>query len=208
MSLKRVGGQVDSDFCVTDADIGAQVDWAEVFGNDRPVQIEIGPGKGTTLMQLAELFGEHNFLGIEWASKFFRYAGRRMKFWRIGNVKMMRTDAREFVMDRVPDQSIFALHAYFPDPWPKKRHHKRRLFVPQFCQTLTRVLVPGGRVLVATDHQEYFTQIRQNLSAVEGLQESDPKLLAGKSLEAISSNYEAKYVKAGRKIYRVAMEKV
>ena len=204
----RVSGRINEQVLITDEAIGPRANWREIFGNDRPVQIEIGPGKGTVLLHLARVFANHNFLGIEWARAFYRYAGRRMTYWNVDNVRMLRTDAREFVVDRVGSQSLLAVHAYFPDPWPKKRHQKRRLFIPEFCAALGRVLVPGGKVLFATDHEEYFARSRENLLAVKTFRESDPNELAGRSLEGIESNYQAKFAKEGRTIYRLAVEKV
>jgi len=205
--LFRVTGEIGRRCVVTDEQIGRQASWRAAFGNDRPVQIEIGPGKGTVLLQLAELFTEHNFLGIEWANAFCRSTARRVTYWQVPNVKMLRTDAREFIIDRLPADSVLAVHVYFPDPWHKKRHVKRRLFIPEFCRAIGRVLLAGGKVLVATDHEEYFAAIRENLSVVDELTEGDPQSLAGKSLEEIQGNYEAKFAKLGRRIFRLAAEK-
>jgi len=192
---------------VTDDRVGRQADWRAIFGNDRPVQIEIGPGKGTALIHLAELFAGHNFLGIEWANAFYRRTARRMTYWGISNVKMLRTDAREFIIDRVAPASVFAVHIYFPDPWPKHRHAGRRLFIPEFCRALVRVLVPGGKALVATDHDAYFTQIRNTLGTIDRLGESDPFVLGDRCLRAMRGNYEAKFLGAGRRVFRIAVEK-
>lgn len=205
MSVEEPGVQ---DNTISDRRIGRAADWQAVFGNDRPVQIEIGPGKGTVLLQLAQIFPEHNLLGIEWAAEFYRHAARRSRFWKAGNVKLLRTDAREFLIDRVPTASVLAVHAYFADPWPKSRHAGRRLFIPEFCRAAARVLKPGGKVFAATDHQPYGEEIHANLSAVPQLREADHRVLEGRSLETLESNYEAKFVKEGRKISRMAFERV
>lgn len=202
-----VKGQINPPCVITDDAIGPQTNWQAIFGNDRPVQIEIGPGKAAVLMQLARLFPDHNFLGIEWASAFSRLAARRITHWQIDNIKILRTDAREFIIDRVGPDSVRAVHIYFPDPWPKKRHANRRLFIGDFCRALHRVLIPGGNALAATDHPDYAEQIRDTLLAVDGFAESDPHELAGTSLEHIESNYQAKFVKQGRSIFRIAVEK-
>jgi tRNA (guanine-N7-)-methyltransferase len=206
--LTAAAGEIRQKLLITDEQIGPQADWPAVFGNDRPVQIEIGSGRGTTLMLLAKLFDQHNFLGIEWAREFYNYAARRIAYWKIDNVRMLRTDAREFIIDRVPTASVSAIHAYFPDPWPKERHHKRRLFMDEFCRNAARVLIAGGKILVATDHEEYFGQIRKTLLAVPALREGDADVLHGVSLAGLTSNYEAKFLKAGRNVFRLAAEKV
>ncbi len=192
---------------VTDDQIGRQVNWRELFGNDNPVQIEIGTGKATTLLELARLFPEHNFLGIEWTNEYCRYGARRMKHWGFKNVRMLRTDAREFVIDRIAAETVLAVHVYFPDPWRKARHYNRRLFIGEFCDALARVLVPKGQVHTATDHENYGQWIREKLSAVDIFDEIDRTTLDGVSLASLSSNYEAKFEKEGRAFYRMAVRK-
>jgi len=195
-------------FLLDDAEVGPRANWQAIFGNSRPVQVEIGPGKGTTLLQLARLFPQHNFLGLEWARQFCRNCARRARFWSLTNIKMLRADAREFIIDRVPTESILAVHVYFPDPWPKKRHHKRRLFIPELCHALARTVTRGGKVIVATDHEEYFGWIADKLLSTEVFQESSPNLLLDKDLTSVTSNYERKFRQTGRKIFRLAVEKV
>ena len=101
------------------------------------------------------------FFGIEWANKICHYVADRMVRHGIPNVRLMRTDARHLVMlHQMPHGCVTILHIYHPDPWPKKRHHKRRLIQPSFLAAVVEVLVPGGRVAIQTDHAEYFEQIR------------------------------------------------
>ncbi len=202
MSKKPV---MDEHFIVLPEQLGERVDFAAVFGNDKPVEIEIGTGRGTLLVYLAKDAPDHNFLGIEWASKFYRYCADRIRRWNLTNAKMLRTDARELVMRNFPPESVHAFHIYFPDPWPKKRHHRRRLFIPEFCQALVRVLVPGGKVYAASDHKEYFDQIETNLLATPGLERCEFDSPEGNS---ILTNYEAKFIEEGRSIYRVAVKRI
>ena len=115
----------------------------ELFGNDRPIELEIGTGKGGFLLQQAQAHEDRNYLGIEWANKYFRLAADRMARWDVGNVRMIRCDAKVFVQRYLPAASICALHVHHPDPWPKRRHHRRRLFDEAFIdaafeQILTR----------------------------------------------------------------------
>src|SRR5262245_10534795 len=101
--------------------------WSRLFGNDRRVELEIGIGKGTFLLRRAKQCPDRNFLGIEWAGEFYRFALDRMERWRMTNVRVLRTDARDFVERICPRASLSVLHIYHPDPWPKRRHNKRRL---------------------------------------------------------------------------------
>jgi tRNA (guanine-N7-)-methyltransferase len=203
----KVDGDISPAVLLPEEQIGRVIDWQVVFGNDRPVQMEIGPGKGRMLKVLTQAFPQHNFLAIEWANEFYRMVAHRLTAAGITNAKMLRTDAREFVIDRVPTASVWALHIYFPDPWPKDKHHKRRLFIPEFCRQAVRVLKPGGKVLVATDHAEYFSWLRPNLLAVDGWLESDPAVLGDQRLDVLDSNYQAKFVREGESAHRMAMEK-
>src|SRR3954451_16206904 len=119
------------------------VDWAALFGNDRPVEMEIGMGKGTFITEAAKLRPEHNFFGIEWARWFWRYASDRLRRNNCLNARTVRAEASFFLHEFVPPASISVLHIYFPDPWPKARHHKRRLIQPSFMPLAARVLTPG-----------------------------------------------------------------
>src|SRR5205807_4142652 len=134
------------------------LDWGELFGNDHPVELEIGMGKGTFLVEQAKARPETNFLGIEWARWFWRYASDRLRRAGCGNTRTVRAEASFFLREFVPPASLAVLHIYFPDPWPKARHHKRRLIQPAFMPLVQRVLVAGGRLQVVTDHQGYFEE--------------------------------------------------
>ncbi|RMH14011.1 MAG: tRNA (guanosine(46)-N7)-methyltransferase TrmB [Planctomycetota bacterium] len=123
---------------------------------DRPFEIEIGSGKGTFLIQQAALQPEVNFLGIEWAHEFYAYAAdrvrRRRQAGQLQNVRMLHGDATEFLHWRCPDAICRVVHLYFSDPWPKNRHHKKRVIQHRFLADVWRVLVPGGELRVVTDH--------------------------------------------------------
>src|SRR2546421_2502573 len=103
------------------------IDWAALFGNGHPVEMEIGMGKGTFITEQAKARPEVNFFGIEWARWFWRYASDRLRRNGCRNARTMRAEANYFLSEHVPDASLSVLHIYFPDPWPKARHHNRRL---------------------------------------------------------------------------------
>ena len=182
--------------------------WTALFGNARPVELEIGTGKAAFLLRRARVRTDRNFLGIEWANEFYRYAVDRMERWHMRNVRLLRTDASHFVRIVCPPQTLTALHVYHPDPWPKKRHHKRRLFQPAFVEAAVRALVPGGHWAVQTDHAEYFEIIRGLLSTHPQLYEvpfDDPDF--GVEAARVATNYEIKYLKEGRRIYQMAVKR-
>src|SRR6266581_6258996 len=128
------------------------LNFAELFGNDHPVEIEIGIGKGTFITEQAKARPEVNFFGIEWARWFWRYASDRLRRNGCTNARTVRAEASYFLHEFVPPESVSVLHIYFPDPWPKARHHKRRLIAPTFMPSAQRVLAPGGRLQIVTDH--------------------------------------------------------
>jgi tRNA (guanine-N7-)-methyltransferase len=180
--------------------------WARLFGNQHPVEIEIGTGKGGFLLRRAQAYPERNFLGIEWANQFFRFAADRLRRWSVTNVRMVRADAAHFMRVQCPRESVSALHVYHPDPWPKKRHHKRRLFQKPFVDAAVACLVPGGRWAVQTDHAEYFQVISDLLRSHPELEEidfDDPDF--GIDAGSIASNFEVKYLREGRQLYHMAL---
>jgi tRNA (guanine-N7-)-methyltransferase len=182
--------------------------WARVFGDDRPVELEIGTGKAAFLLRRARARPERNFLGIEWANEFYKYAVDRMTRWHMPNVRMLRADASHFVRQICPPASLTALHVYHPDPWPKRRHWKRRLFQPALVDAAVRCLVPGGHWAVQTDHAEYFEQIASLLRGRPELVETafdDPEF--GVEAARVATNFEIKYLREGRRIYQLAVRR-
>lgn len=132
------------------------VSWPAIFGNDRPVELEVGPGKGLFLANAASRNPGHNFFGIEVSRKYAQKAAERVARLALTNVKLLRADARLFLARQVPPASLRAVHVYFPDPWWKKRHKKRRVFCDPFVLDVERLLQPGGDLWIATDVEEYF----------------------------------------------------
>jgi tRNA (guanine-N7-)-methyltransferase len=125
--------------------------WQYVFGNDAAVEIEIGCGKGTFLLEAAHRFRGRNFLGLERAPRLARHAERAATEAGLPNLRILCCDAGWVITRLLPARSVAAYHLYFPDPWWKRRHHKRRLYTVRFAAAIARTLVPGGRVSVATD---------------------------------------------------------
>jgi tRNA (guanine-N7-)-methyltransferase len=190
-------------------DLSGVIDFARLFGRSAPVHIEIGTGKGTFLLHEAKARPEVDFLGIEWARQFYLFAVDRLGRWGLTNVRIIRTDAPVFLAEHVPPGSVDCFHIYFPDPWPKKRHHKRRLLQESNLATLIRCLKVQGEMRIATDHAEYFEQIKQVTAANSQLEPMEFTRPAGaQEAELIGTNYERKYSKDKRTIQTLALRKL
>jgi tRNA (guanine-N7-)-methyltransferase len=191
-------------------DLGDRVDFARVFGRDGPVHIEVGAGKGTFLLNQAKTHSDINFLGVEWARKYYRYAVDRIGRWGLTNVRIIRTEAASFIADFVPDDSVECFHIYFPDPWPKKRHHKRRFMSPANLEQLRRRLKTGGQLRIATDHAEYFEVIEKLIADQSDKLEPIEFTPApgAEPGEITGTNYERKYVRDAKQIRTIAAKKI
>lgn len=190
-------------------DFDGKIDFARIFGRSGPVHIEIGTGKATFLLNQAKAQPQDNFLGIERARKYYRYAVDRIGRWGLANVRIVRTDAVTFLADYVPDDSVDCFHIYFPDPWPKRRHQKRRFFSLANLEHLIRCLKSTGQVRIVTDHSDYYEQI-QMLLATHGNRlkkiEFIPAIGADPG-EWVGTNFERKYLKDQRPIYTIVVRK-
>lgn len=193
------------DIMVAPPDDGVIVDPIRWFDTPGPLEIEIGSGKGGLLLSRARSHPDARLLGIEWANKYYKYSADRMARWGIPNVRIMRTDAAHFVVHHLAASCVDVLHVYHPDPWPKKRHHKRRLFQPAFASAAARALKLGGELLVQSDHEEYFTWIRDVIATERALREIDWSSAKSKPSDDWSgTNFEIKYAREGRAIFRAA----
>lgn len=122
----------------------------------RNFEVEIGCGKGTFILETGRAHPDTNFLGIEWAREFYLYAADRVRRAKLTNVRMLRTDATEFLKWRCPDAIASVIHLYYSDPWPKRKHHKNRVVQHRFLAQAWRILMPGGELRVVTDHDELW----------------------------------------------------
>ncbi|MEO6436049.1 MAG: tRNA (guanosine(46)-N7)-methyltransferase TrmB, partial [Tepidisphaeraceae bacterium] len=182
------------------------LNFLELFGNDHPLELEIGMGKGTFLTEQAKARPDVNFFGVEWARWFWRYSSDRLRRGGCTNARTVRAEAGYFLTEFVPPQSLSVLHIYFPDPWPKARHHKRRLIQPKFMPLVARVVKPGGRIQVVTDHAGYWEEnIEPTIRAAEGFQVVDYTRPGSASAgEFVGTNFERKYAREGRPFYAIA----
>lgn len=179
------------------------LDWPTMFGNDHPVEIEVGFGKGLFLLTQGQARPDTNFLGIEIERKYTLLTATRLAQLRLTNVKLACTDARWLLKERIAAESVAALHVYFPDPWWKTRHRKRKLFTRSFADECVRVLKHGGRLHFVTDVADYFAESMDMLKGIEAFK----ALPAPPSDAEYLTNFERKYRKEGRAIYRAFHER-
>ena len=176
---------------------------------EQPLELEIGSGKGTFLVQQASQLPGVNYVGIENANSFWRHAADRCRRHGLENVRLIRSDATFFVPYYVPDECLQQVHIYFPDPWPKKRHHKRRLINDSFLQQLHAKLAMRGLVRVATDHADYNNWITDHVSRLNDLFDrlpfSSPE--SASQGELVGTNFERKYRRMGRSFYGLILRK-
>jgi tRNA (guanine-N7-)-methyltransferase len=185
-----------------------RLDWREVFGNDNPVEVEVGFGKGLFLATAAAAHPDTNYLGVEIVRKYQLLAATRLARRGLRNVRVACTDARYFLRDWVADASVRAMHLYFPDPWWKTRHHKRRVFTPEFAQQCERILRPGGELLVATDVGDYAAMVRQTAREHTRLIDAEPPAEHAPAHDMdYLTNFERKFRKEGRPIWRLRFVK-
>ena len=167
--------------------------WRAVFGRDAPVEVEIGPGRGETLLAFAREAPDVDFFGIEWSAGAAARIMARAARHGLSNIRVIGTDARWVVRRIVPTGSVAAYHVYFPDPWPKTRHRRRRLLDgPRVVRGLARSLAPGGHVHLATDLPALYASMARMLEAGGFALDLD----APRRVRPVT-RFERKYARAG-----------
>jgi tRNA (guanine-N7-)-methyltransferase len=172
---------------------------AALFGRSAPVELEIGTGRARFLLAEAARKPGRDFLGAEVENDYARIAQARADALGLVNLRIACLDGKAFVLSRVAPASLDAIHVYFPDPWPKKRHHKRRVVDLEFAAAAARALRPGAPLKIASDHADYFSAIVEILSAEPLLR----ALAADEEGEwTTGTSYEVKFLAQSRPIHK------
>ncbi len=188
-------------------DLKAQIlDLNTLFGRDAPVVLEIGFGNGVSLAEMAENDPDSNFFGIEVHKPGVGSLLVQVRQRELSNVRVSGDDAVQVLEQQIPDASLDRMQIFFPDPWHKKRHNKRRLIQPAFVNTLLTKLKPGGRIHVATDWEHYAEHILEVLTANAGLQNT-AEGYAPKPNYRPGTKYEARGVRLGHGVWDLVFEK-
>lgn len=185
---------------------GAELDPTEVFGRRAPLVLEVGSGSGDATAQMAAADPDRDYLAAEVHSPGVAHLLQLIEEYRLPNVRVAHGDALDLVEQRIAPGSLAAIHSFFPDPWPKARHHKRRLFQPAHVALLRSRLAPGGMLHAATDWADYAEVMRDTLTA-------DPELLnaydqwAPRCAARPITKYERRAVEVRRPIFEVAFRR-
>jgi len=177
-----------------------RIDLAKLFPREQPLEVELGSGDGSFLAEYARLQPERNFIGVE------RLLGRIRKLDRKGqragltNLRGVRIECSYFLEYLLPPGSAVALHVYFPDPWPKRKHRRHRLINERFPALARQALAPGGRVYLRTDDKDYFEQMLHVFGADAGFQAVE----APDQLTALLTDFEKDFTAQGVKTLRAA----
>jgi len=194
----------------------APLDLLAIFGRVAPLQVDLGCGDGSFLCELASRYPEKNFLGTE------RMVGRVTKSCRksadLENVRVLNVESSYAVGYLLPERSVETFYLLFPDPWPKRRHHRRRIVTKDFLESTHRALENGGVLQIATDQFDYFRQIERlahasSLQVSEKLDGLKPSSLgeetsSDKNDDFPLTKFERRFSALGVPIYRLALRKI
>jgi tRNA (guanine-N7-)-methyltransferase len=180
-----------------------QISLAEVFGNSNPVEIEIGFGKGAFLVEQSSSNPNKNYLGIEKEKKYCYYTALRLSKRKVTNCKLLIADASKLMAKFIPSNCIETIHAYFPDPWWKNRHHKRRIISQDFLKSITRTLAPGGKFKLATDVSDYYFRTLNLIELTSSLCLVLAKHEISRPANSSMTNFEKKAFDQGNSVYRL-----
>jgi tRNA (guanine-N7-)-methyltransferase len=174
------------------------LDWRAIFGRTGDVEIEIGCGKGRYLAEAARIRPGSDLVGVERAGKWFRRAVQRAHRSGLPNIRLLQADAFDFLARWVPPGSAAAIHLYFPDPWPKQRHGKRRLLQPTLYRLAARALSTAGRLYLASDVEPYFRAAVAEIAATGFF---EPEAWPDDAPDRLPTEFALKYAREGRSLF-------
>lgn len=169
-----------------------RLEWGRVFGNGAPVEVELGAGDGSFLVRYAGLRRDRNFLGVERLLGRLRKIDRKARRAGLGHIRCLRLEASYVMRWMIPPGSLAALHLYFPDPWPKRRHWKRRLVQDPFVRDAAAALGAGGMMHVRTDDAGYFEQMTEVFGTAVGRGEFEASVAPAELLSVVT-DFEAEF---------------
>lgn len=199
---------IDSPSYIRAENLGMPADWEAVFGNPHPLALEIGCGIGDFIAKTASEQTGTNFIAIDFYNKGCYKTCRRIDKSGLTNVRVLREEARQFLSERIPKGSLAAVYINCPDPWPKKKHRKRRLVNRPFMEFLTDYLAPGADIFFATDFDDYGIDVAGMMAGLEGFtNQLAPDLFRHEMESYHLSKYMCKFLAEGKKIYFVHYKK-
>ena len=189
-------------------DIDSRPDWEEVFGNRNPLNLEIGFGVGNFLIEMGIREPDENFIGMDFYHRGIRKVITRIDKYQVDNTRIIYGNAKEKTPLLFKKEELGRIYINFPDPWPKKRHHKRRLITPAFIKILIEKLKPSGEIYVATDYQTYALEMMDFFEKEPVLKNKNgPGVFLSKKEGTPKSKYEKKFINAGERIFYLEFEK-
>jgi tRNA (guanine-N7-)-methyltransferase len=184
------------------ATIVERLDPAKIFPSPQPLEVELGSGDGSFLVQYAALHPEINFIGVERLLGRLRKVDRKARRASLTNLRGVRIEAAYFLEYLLPPQSAQAIHVYFPDPWPKRKHHKHRLVNDRFPSLARQALRPGGIIYLRTDDHDYFTQMTEVFAASAFF----TPISTPPTLTEVVTDFEREFLKRGITTRRAAYQ--
>lgn len=184
-----------------------RLDPTKAFGRDAPLVLEIGFGMGETTLKIAQNRPDDNFLGVEVFNSGVGALLKRIDENDVHNIRIIQHDAVEVVRDMIAPNSLAGVHIYFPDPWPKKRHHKRRLVQAAFIELLSSRLKTGGYIHCATDWEHYAHQMLDVLSAQPLLENTFDDFAERPDYRPLTK-FEARGLRLGHGVWDVIFKRV
>lgn len=182
--------------------------WRDIFGNQNPLNVDLGCGYGHFLLAMAQNEPGANFIGIEVYAKGIQRANQKIQTQQLPNVRLLQMNALAAFSTGFCANQLDAIYINFPDPWPKRRHARRRMLQPELIKLLHDRLVVGGRIVVATDLESYALDMLQLLLAQPGLQSRIPEGICNELADRVPTLYEEKFRRQGLPIYYTIMQKL
>ena len=176
----------------------------EMFPVPRPLEVELGSGDGSFMAKWAALKPDRNFLGVERLLGRLRKLDRKAQRAGLANLRLMRIEAAYFLEFLLPLASVTAMHLYFPDPWPKRKHRKNRLVNERFPELVSRVMVADGVMYLRTDDLDYFSQMREVFAADKRFVEVETPAELMAVITDFERGFQARGVGTNRAAYRLA----